>query len=112
MYERFSNSGIFSADVHAAKVPSSFFLVFCDFPFWLFLVVCTCVIAAESRVKWKNAQVMGFTTNIKTKNEICEKNIISRIFVVKKNRGYTNIRILVLIFVVILLPKSKQEIPY
>jgi len=87
-----------------------------------FLVVCICVIAAESRVKWKNARVMGFTVlrisicNIKTKNEIsdlrfeigektdlrleiCEKNIISRIFVVKKTRGNTNIRILVLIFV-------------
>ena len=38
----------------------SVLIFFSVFPFWLFHVICSCVIGVESQVKWENSRVLGY----------------------------------------------------
>jgi hypothetical protein len=72
-------------DVHAARFRPHFFLFSggytVQYPFWLFHVICSCVIGVESQVKWKNSRVLGYYYEIE--NEKRDLGI-PRIFALKK----------------------------
>ena len=100
--ERFSDSGIFSADVHAARFRPHFFL-FSHFGCFMLFVLAWSVSShrwnGKTRERW---DLLG-----NRKRKIRFGNIPN--FRSKKNRRF---RILVKVFVIILLRKSKHEIPH